>query len=77
MESVTHTGRMVYADGHVEFDAKTLDEFMDLLLEHYSRRNGMQYATFKSSLDGKELFYITNEELFGMRREEMKEIRND
>jgi len=77
MESVKHTGRMVYTDGHVEFDAKTLDEFMDLLLEHYPKRVGMQYATFKSGLDGRELFHITHEELFGMRREQMKEMRDD
>lgn len=77
MESVKHTGRLVYADGHINFDAKSLDEFMELLLKHYPQCEGMQYATLQHGADGSEIFYITGEELFGMHREELKELRND
>jgi hypothetical protein len=77
MDIVKHTGRMVYADGHIEFDAKSLDEFMDLLLKHYPNYGVMQYATLQHGSDGKELFHITHEELFGMHREHLKELRND
>ena len=74
METVKHTGQ-IYCDGEdIHLDAETVEEFLDLVVKHYPQDRVMRYAILTHGVDGREILNITREELFSIRRDQMKEL---
>lgn len=71
MDVVQHIGKIVLHNGQIDITAKTVDEFIGLLVKHYPKDGSMRYAILENGLDGSEIFYMTREELFGLKREEL------